>query len=399
MSVVPLTRRVLYASTATGIAGWAAAILWAAAALRPVESYLIAYYVADYRFGFIRRGLAGELVNPIDDQGFFVRATILRWSVTALYLAALTLLSALVLRGGRSDRRIMVALIVPVLPFGVPFAVFSARPDLLGATTLVALAACLAGWPRYAPAWCAGYGVVTAVLAFLHEAIPLEFAFGAVLASYLLPQGLRTARRPLYAAMAVIPGLLATAVIAVFGRRDAAGQLCAQVPHRPLPMMVSFNDFKRYLHVGQLRRTDYHDWVCRRYLTLYDHSVLDGVRTVLGKGAGSLLVSSALGVIGLVACIAAVQYLSGVSFFGFTAGLRGRWIGPICALALVLPVFATGFDWTRWLLVIAFDITVVYLVYLRDRPELDRPANRRTVVTFVLIILAFALLPLGLVPG
>ena len=401
MFVVPLTRdrRVLYVSTAVGITAWAAALAWLAAALRPVESYLISYYVADYRFGFIRRGLAGELAGPIDDQGFFLRATVLRWTVTALYLAILLTLSVLVLRGGRSERRAMVALVVPVLSFGVPFAVFSARPDLLGAAAVMALAIGVAVRPRSTPVWGAAYGAFTAVLALLHEAIPLEFPVGAVLAIYLLAPAMPGARRRLSATLAVGPGLLAAVVVAVFGRRDTADLLCSQVPHRQMPMMVSFKEFTHYLHTGQLRHQDYHGWVCRRYLPLYDSSALDGLSTVLGKGTGGLMFSLTAGAVGLAACIAAVQYLSGVSFFGFISGLRGRWVAPLVALALMVPVFITGFDWTRWMLVIAFDITMVYLLYLRDRPELDEPPTRRNVVGFVAIVVAFAALPLGLLPG
>ncbi len=401
MSFVPLTRdrRTLYVLIAAGVTAWAMTVIWLAATLRPVESYLISYYVADYRFGFIRRGLAGELVGPIGDPGFFLRATILRWTITASYLAVLLLLSVLILRGGRSERRAMVALLPPVLSFGVPFAVFSARPDLLCATALMALAVGISGWPHRALQWSAAYGVVTTVLAFLHEAIPLEFAFGAALSIYLLAPTLTAARRRLSAAVAICPALLAIVVIALFSRRNSAAQLCSQVPHQQLPMMVSFGDFKRYLHTGELQRRDYHDWVCRWYLPLFDHDALYGAETVLKRGVDGLLVSLAVGAIALVACVAAVQYLSGVSFFGFLAGLRGSWAVPVGALLLVVPVFITGFDWTRWMLVITFDLTVVYLMYLRNRPELDRPPTTRTVVAFVLIVLAFMLFPLGLIPG
>ena len=68
------SRSARYLATGTGIAVWAAGIVWLAVALHPVDHYLVSYYLADYRFGFIRRGLAGELFGPGDDAAFFGRA-------------------------------------------------------------------------------------------------------------------------------------------------------------------------------------------------------------------------------------------------------------------------------------------------------------------------------------
>ncbi|MDR3662602.1 MAG: hypothetical protein P4L86_19855 [Mycobacterium sp.] len=392
-------RRLLYAAVATAIAAWAVAIVCVTVSLRPVEHYLISYYVVDYRFGFIRRGLAGELVSPIDSATFFGRATAVRWTVTAVYLSALALVSAAMLRTGRSERRIMVALMLPTLTFGVPFAVFSARPDLLGAAAVAIFALGVAAQPHRILLWSAIYGSFTTALALAHEAIPLEFALGAVLASYVLAHDLTPARRRMSAVVAVGPGLAATAAVAAFTRRGVSDQLCAAAPHRLMPMMTSFPDFQRYLQTGQLPPQEFHDWVCRWFLPKFDQSIVGAMRDVAAWGVGGLALSLGLGAVGLVAGIAAVQYVSGVPFRDFLSELRGRWAGPICALALFVPVFATAFDWTRWVVVIAFNITVVYLVYLRGRPELDRPPPPRTVWAFVAITTAFALLPLGLVPG
>ena len=76
---------------------------------------------------------------------------------------------------------------------------------------------------------------------------------------------------------------------------------------------------------------------------------------------------------------------------------RDRRAGAVLALALYLPIFVTAFDWIRWMLLIAFNVTVVFLLYLRGRSELDRPPPSRA--AFVAIVCAFAALPLGLAPG
>lgn len=388
-----------YTGVALGVGLWSAIVVYGVIAVFPVEQYLISYYLADYRFGFIRRGLAGELVGPVDGPYFFRHAATLRWLATISYLLGLAAVARMLVHNGWSERRLMLMLLLPALSFGLPFAAYSARPDLFGAAALVLLALGLATRPRWALSCCVGYGVLMAVLAFVHEALPLEFAFGAALAICLLAQGLSAAQRHLCTAVAIVPGVIADAVIAAFGRHDVGARLCAVVPHRMVPMMTSFRQVEQQLRTGRPATTDYHAWACRWYLTDYDRSWAEAVRVVAHKGVIGLAGSLLLGVLGALACVAAVQYLSGVPFTDLLAGLRGRWAWPAAGLALTLPLFATAFDWTRWLLVIGFNVVVVYLLFLRDRPELDAPPPRRTVLTFVLITVAFAVLPLGLVPG
>lgn len=392
-------RKLAYTSAALGLGLWTAIIVYGVIAVFPVEQYLISYYIADYRFGFIRRGLAGELVGPVDGPYFFSHAATVRWASTIAYLMGLAAVGLMLVRTGWSERRLMLVLLLPALSFGIPFAAYSARPDLFGAAALVLLALGLATRPGRALHCCTGYGVLMVVLAFVHEALPLEFALGAVLAIYTLAQGLSPSQRRLCASAAIAPGLLADAVIAAFGRHDVGARLCAVVPHRIVPMMTSFHQVQQQLRTGEAATADYHAWACRWYLTDYDRGWADALRSVAHKGAAGLSGSLLLGVLGVLACVAAVQYLSGVPFTDLLSEVRGQWGWPVGALALTAPLFATAFDWTRWMLVIGFNIVVVYLLFLRDRPELDERPPRRTVLAFVLITAAFAVLPLGLVPG
>ncbi len=52
----------------------------------------------------------------------------------------------------------MVAMLIPLLPFGIPFAAYSARPDLFGAAALAVftVALSLAGSRGVSLVWCTG---------------------------------------------------------------------------------------------------------------------------------------------------------------------------------------------------------------------------------------------------
>lgn len=392
-------RALFYATTATAIVCWTAAIVYAARVLVPLDHYLISYYAADYSSGFVRRGLAGELAGPINEQRFFGRATRLRWLTTVIYLVSVTALCRSMIRTGPSERSIQLVLLVPVLSFGVPFAVYSARPDLLGAIAAVALALTVSARPRHAVAASALFGAFTAVTAFIHEAIPFEFALCAVLSIYVLASGLTPQRRRLCAALAMVPGLISAGVIAAFTRHDLADAMCSRIPHRAMPIMTSFPLMKQYMLTGHAPETDYHQWVCGWYLHTFNYTVARGLHEVIGVGAIGLTTSFLLGVTALVTNIAAVQHISGVRFRRFVGELKGRWFAPLLALALMLPIFALGFDWSRWLVIITFNIVTVYLLYVRDKPELERPTSRRNLVAFAVIATLLALVPLGMIPG
>jgi hypothetical protein len=185
-------RTAVFVGVGALIALWSAAFFYLAAAVIPVDHYLISYYVADYEFGFVRRGLAGAVVGGVDGENFFRNAYLMRWLTTGVYLLALGALAFILLRRRWSQRRLMLALLLPVLPFGVPYAVYSGRPDLLGATALIALCVALSVVTgRRAALVCSGvFGVVVAVLALMHEGTILEFGLGAVLAIVVLVRGL-----------------------------------------------------------------------------------------------------------------------------------------------------------------------------------------------------------------
>jgi hypothetical protein len=115
-------RHRVYVGIAVAIAVWAAVVLWFAIDILPLDVYWMSYYSASYAHGFVRRGLAGELVGLVPGHYFAVTLS-LRWLSTAVYLCGLATVAAVVLLGRhRSERSLMVAMLIPLLPFGVPFA-------------------------------------------------------------------------------------------------------------------------------------------------------------------------------------------------------------------------------------------------------------------------------------
>jgi hypothetical protein len=397
-------RPILYVGIAVAIAIWSAAVLCFAINIVPLDVYWISYYAVDYTFGFVRRGLAGELVGLVPGH-YFAVALGLRWLCTAVYLIGLALVTGVVLFARRrSERGLMVAILIPLLPFGIPFAAYSARPDLFGAAALAVFTVALA-FARsraLALAWCVAYGVVIAALTLVHEAIGLQFALGAVLAIVVLGGALEANRRR-GVLLAVMPGAFTAVAVAAFGRHDVASRLCSQVPHHPMPnplaSITSLPTLAQYVFGGQPARTDYHDWVCRNVMPIYDYGIVDAMRVVAHIGVVGLTMSLVFGAVAAFTTLYGISVLSGVPLRAFVDELRGRLAWVLAGLLLVVPVFLTGFDWTRWLIIISFDVAVVFLVFAARRPEIEEPASPRTVRLFVCLVVVLALIPLGTVPG
>ena len=79
--------------------------------------------------------------------------------------------------------------------------------------------------------------------------------------------------------------------------------------------------------------------------------------------------------------------------------LRERWVVVVMGLCLTVPVFLTGVDWVRWWVTISLDIGLVYLLYASRQPEVDAPPTRRSMRAFIGIVIALALIPVGIVPA
>ncbi|BBY57406.1 hypothetical protein MSAR_05420 [Mycolicibacterium sarraceniae] len=383
--------------TAIGLVVLAGCHSFLTLALYPTAVYWMTYYVPNYAFGFLRRGLGGEIIRMLPDAAYFPALHTMVWAPVVVWLAALAALIRLILSSGeKSARRAMLALLVPVLPFAFSYAVYTPRPELYAMSALVMLGIALTQLQsdRSKLIVSAVYGVTIAVLALLHEGIPLEVALGALLAISVLPAQLASGLRRLCATAAVAPGLGAILAIAAFSRNDVGTQVCEQIPHKqiedPFP-----SDHMAYLAGRTAIKTDFHDWVCNFERTIVDARVTDGLHKVGTFGAGPLLASFVVGLLYFAVSIWAIQSISGVRFSALLREFHGKLTAPILGLAAMVPLFITAVDWTRWWVLITFNVALVYILYSITRPEIDQPTTRCHVRISLCVIVAFAVIPTG----
>jgi hypothetical protein len=401
---LPATRARLYNLVSIGLILWTSIYVFVLGRTMAMTVYRISYYVANYDVGFVRRGLGGEILKLFPQAHYFTIVRLLVWVSIAVYLTALVALMWQVLfRRNRAERRVVLALLIPLLPFSVSFAVLNSRPELFAASALVAFGIALTYCDnvRAALVVSALYGSVTAVLTFVHEAIPLEFALGAVLAVLVLASGAARAVQRTCILLAVVPGLAATVVIAVLGRRDAAAQLCAQVPHGPVenPFAVPVPKFPDFILHRYESRSDYHDWVCRNIIPVFDQDMFAGLHSVVRMGFVLLLANFICGMLVFLGGVMLINYFSGARFNGFLGQVRGEFVLPLLALLLMVPLFATAIDWIRWWTIILFNIGFVYILYASDSPEIEKPVSARQVRVFLAAVIVLAMVPLGGAPG
>jgi hypothetical protein len=387
----PITPRGKAVYTVVGLVLLLYMAFWVAlAALFEPNLQFYAYYAVNYDQGFVRRGLAGELLGLFPADLYFTGLLVLRWLVPALFVIGIAVVARTVaVRFGRSERRLLLALLIPMLPFGFARAVVVPTPDLLAAAALAVFAAALVmvAKDRSLLGASATYGATAAVLTLIHEAIPFLQALGAVLAIVVLaPNSVRTQRLSVF--LAVGPGLAVAAAAALFGRVDASAQ-CARLPHRAVDFPITLTP--QQVLDGEHAYTDYHDWMCRFVTVTTRNNPLEGFTEVgLVPWIGSMVAGIAL----LTVTIVVIKAISGVPFGRFREALHGwRWWVAAAAL-LVLPVFATTSDWTRWWVAISFDVALVYLLYASRRPESARPATGRTRAFFAVSVLLLALVPI-----
>ncbi|WP_156687788.1 hypothetical protein [Mycobacterium sp. Marseille-P9652] len=338
-----------------------------------------AYYAIDYRHGFVRRGLIGEIIDLFPASLYFTGLLIMRWLVPTLFGVAIAAVAWTVASTfGRSERRLMLALLIPALPFGLVRAVAAPTPDLLGEAALALFAVMLAspkGSRSLLPA--SGiYGMTVAVLTLIHEAVPFLQALGAILAIAVLPRTSVKIQR-VSALLAVAPGLAVALAIAGLRQRDVSSQ-CARLPHRTLLFAPG-------------RYVDYHDWTCR-YITVTTRKT--PLIELNPLGWGPWIMQTIAGLVVFAVTVFVVRGFSGVPLGRIRQAVQRRHSWIALAALLLLPIFATAADWLRWWIVISFDVGVVYLLYASREPESARPAARRTRISFAVAIVAFTALPI-----
>lgn len=401
MPPISSRRRHFYVFLGLVTAAWMAGLVAIASTVIP-DLYWFSYYSIDYRHGFVRRGLAGQLVRLFPPDQYFSGLQLLRWLPTVVYAAGLAILSwAVAVRSGRSERRTMMALLIPVLPFGFTFALFSARPDLLGAFAFIVFATVIRFADGDRPAVLASlcYGIFVAVIAFVHEATPFLFGLGVLIALVVLGAFRRTEVLRLCAWLALLPGLLASLVIAAFGRRGISQELCRSIPHGTVNWPASGDPTVSQILDGFRFDVDYHDWICRNIVPFYDQSFGDAVKFVADIGPFLLAAATAIGVALFGISLLAISHTAGVPLSRIAEILRARTSWVLVGALLFVPIFMTGVDWIRWWETIALDLGVVFLLYASGQPEADQPVTRRALIIFAIGAALLALFPLGILPG
>jgi hypothetical protein len=348
------------------------------------------YYAVDYSHGFVRRGLAGEILDLFPADRYFTGLLILRWFVPAIFGVGIAAVAwTVAVRFGRSERRLMLALLIPMLPLGFVHAVVLPTPDLLGEAALAAFAVVLASAQRdRSPLVASGiYGMTTAVLTLIHEAVPFLQSLGAVLAIVVLVHTSLKMQR-LSALLAVAPGIVVGLAIALLRRRDVSSQ-CARLPHRAVDWPVKLSPGQ--IPSGEHAYTDYHDWTCRFITVTTRKTALIGPNSI---GWAPLILSTIAGIVVLTLTILVIRGISSVPFGRFRQAVQGRRSWITLAALLLVPVYATSADWARWWIAISFDVGVVYLLYASRQPESSRSATKRTRVSFAVAIVFLALSPI-----
>jgi len=391
----------LYVTVGLLLAIWMVGLTVIASTVIP-DLYWFSYYSIGYQLGFVRRGLAGQLVNMFPAQEYFSVLRLVRWVPTGFYAAGLMVLGwAVAVRSGSSERRLMMALLVPVLPFGFTFALFSARPDLIGAFALIIFATILrfTSDGRAVAVASATYGLLTALVAFTHEATPFLFGLGAILALTVLGRDLRGNLLRLCCVLAIAPGLLASSIIALFGRRGISTELCEIIPHGAVNWPASGHPTVGQILGGFRFDVDYHDWICRNIVPLYDQSFSDALRYVANIGPLLLGAATAIGVLLFVASLLAISHVSGVPLGRFWRIARTRTTWIVFGAALFLPIFMTGVDWIRWWVTASLDVGVVFLLFASSQSEARMVPTRQARLVFIAGTTLLALFPIGILPG
>jgi hypothetical protein len=119
-------------------------------------------------------------------------------------------------------------------------------------------------------------------------------------------------------------------------------------------------------------------------MPIYDYGVVDAMRIVANIGVIGLTVSLVLGVAAFAATMNGISGVSGVPLRAFVDELRGSMAWVAAGLVLII---------------VSFDVAIVYIVFAARRPEIDRPPTSNRLRLFLFLVIVLALIPIGTVPG
>lgn len=334
---------------------------------RTPDEFSRSYLTVDYRAGFLRRGLAGEVLHLLagTGPGAVTAAGVLVAAVPTL--AVLVLLEALVRR--RSTAAATTAVLLAASPFVLDQLWLHRRPDQLGLAVLVVAGLLVTGPPRWRTPGLAGCGLAFGVLALVHEG---TWLYGGTVAVALVVVVAGTARERLArAALVGVPGAVVVLAVGLVGAATPAQVAVLQATTRPTDRGSSV-----LFYLGD--------------------DVGTSVARVAGFDHGQQLVMLALGA-ALVAGHAwwLRRWAGGDLLARARAVLPRAWSLAVLAVlgASVALTFATGTDWVRWVCGFgaAWLCASAVVVLERDRPGAGAPV----VVPPGLVLVALYLAALG----
>jgi hypothetical protein len=293
------------------------------------------WYVS-YQFGFVRRGLAGELLRRLVGHS----PTVVQTELAQNAIAAVTVAAAALLVVALCRRRTVVtyalAAALVASPFGFDFVGGSHRPDLVDFLLLAGLGLWAARPSSEPMAVALVGGIVLGVSAFFSEAGPLVVGPWLVLVVVCLARARRRSAWECGVAMTVaaVPSLLALGALAVAGRATP-DQLASFEVVAPLDVGGKGTVFP-YMD----------DTLGISFAKVIDR------RPLLSFVVGAVLLTMAWFLVRR-----AVPYLRRV-FAWLMPGraMRLAWIAGTVGCTGAL--FALGFDWMRWITSVAFSATL-----------------------------------------
>jgi hypothetical protein len=314
------------------------------------------WYVT-YRFGFVRRGLAGELLRIVFGHTPSLRAVDFVQNVVAAIMLGAAIALVVLLCRQRTVIAYAAAALIVIAPFGLDTVGGQRRPDLFGYFLLATIGIWAA--TRRVSALVLGLvgGVLLGVSTLLSEASPL------IIGPWLLLVVIASARaRPrtpaapwLAMAVCTLPSIVVLFVLAVTGR--GSDSAVAALEGAAPPEIQGHGSVFPYL-------TD-------TFRSSFD-------RVVHGPGTPplSILVGAVFTALLLFCGRPCLPYARAIwRWLLPTRFLRVAWTSGTLAAAVVL--FALGFDWLRWISSIGFAaLLAVGAIVLLDARLLARPPDR-----------------------
>jgi hypothetical protein len=283
------------------------------------------YWLVNYDFGFVRRGLGGEVLQLLGGGEVstpLILAAI--WSTALLPVAALAGLVILLVRRG-TTASIAVAALIVCSPWTFEALWRYHRPDQYGLVAMIVVGLVIVATSRGRTprlVWLALIGLAMGVLVFVHEASMVLWGVGALV---LVALAHEPARWRMWAAVVLLsPAMVASVVVLAAGRAEPSvvDRLMSQPASQAYPAVVEHGEVLVYL----------------------DDTLADSVRRVADIAVKQQALMAAW-ILATVVIHAAWLIASRIS------GRRVDWLTGAALAGMALAgifVFATGVDWIRW---------------------------------------------------